>query len=328
MIGASTKKKIQHWWDCNCRSFIFPAFYGTLHHKHRWETIELGVIGCTDCGILHVCSIAERNCVPCALEIQKDSSAVCVYSGLVISLQCTVHEDISVDEYMSGHAVLYGTVQTKKRKLQSNEEKIEIIKGMTWRAIDTLLYSRGTKMAYEHERKKNVKKIETAFLNAIHNDSYGFRKTDIISCLEYVIQYTSSNRSTPSVDFLPPRRHWNFLVQNITMLLLWINIPKPYCVTESNDRMFNLIVSLVYMSSRGICSNNVIFLHKNYLLKDILPMEPLLFQCFHLNTKNLTEGENIIKLCINEMCKTKKAFNAEKYHGCLFSSENNTCTCI
>ena len=59
--------------------------------------------------------------------------------------------------------------------------------------------------------------------------------------------------------------------------------------------MFNLIVSLIYMSSRGISSNDMVFLHKHSILKDILPIEPILFQCFNLSTKNLTEGEKYYK---------------------------------
>lgn len=317
-------KKIKLWWESRQHLFILPPLYGG--HAHVWEAIDLSTLGCTICGVIHACVLGNKNVVSCKEERQADSSVVCTYTGVILRDNEMVYENISVDDYTTGTSKVPKKIYNS-RKYVNIEEKSAILHEMIWGAIDRLLYSKESKMALEAEEVRYAKKIQSSFIAALHKDRYGFFRADIINCVESAIFSVYEYRKTPTVDMIPPRKHWKHLVRNIVILLLWINIPKPYYVSRGNERMFNLVVSLIYMSAHGIKQKNLIFLHKHEILHHVLPLELMLWSCFQIQSKIVTEGENIIKKSINDMCDVKRRYIQEEEHVCGFSTSHRVCVC-
>jgi hypothetical protein len=94
-------------------------------------------------------------------------------------------------------------------------------------------------------------------------------------------------------------------------LLSTIQLPRQFIFNEQNEKMKNLVISLVYISSDGISYDGHTYMPKISGLKQILPLELVLSKCFGIQPKIVTDGENIIKMSI----KTTKANTLHCYNG-------------
>ena len=321
-VVRESQEKIILWWNAMQYRFLFPPLYGM--HTHAWDHIDTGVTGCRFCGVVHICSVGDNNIVHCLQETQDDTSIVCVYTGIVLCMTSLVYENISIQDYKAGNTM---SQHNPAQVSVSLTDKTEIITNLVHRAIHKLMYSSDAGAARQAETTRIHKKIESSFLTAVNSDSYHFIHNDIISCIESSLYAISEYRPVPTVELIPPKTHWDSLVNNIVTLLIWMELSRPYNITANNDRMFNLIISLIYMSAHGIESNHVVFLQKHPILSSILPLELMMRQYLHLNSKLVTDGENVVKRCINDMMVAKKKHPNIQISTCKFSFLVPICTC-
>ena len=75
-------------WRLLRRPFALTPAMGSVH-KCQWEKIDMGLLGCTTCSAIHVCSI---DTCP---SIQSQDATVCLLSGLCLTNTNFVQEQYS-----------------------------------------------------------------------------------------------------------------------------------------------------------------------------------------------------------------------------------------
>jgi hypothetical protein len=81
----------------------------------------------------------------------------------------------------------------------------------------------------------------------------------------------------------------------------------------------------MYVSRDGIRFNGQVYLPKTPVLAAILPLELALSKCFETQPKIVTDGENIVKMCIrNTFFSSPLEFHP---HCCAFETTGE-CTCL
>lgn len=168
---------------------------------------------------------------------------------------------------------------------------------------------------------RKVLQIFTAYSVRSKNS---FRQSNILSGIELCMNGVATYRKPVEEDEIPPLRHFDQLQRVLILLLSHIELPRQYIFNEQNERLKNLIISLVYISSDGISYNGRIFLPKVLGLKRILPLELVLSKCFGIQPKIVTDGENVIKMSIKQ--NTKKLQKYQYTPTCAFAS-TLICTC-
>ena len=270
-------------------------------HTHVWSTITSECVGCTACGVVHVCS-SSTNIVPCAIEQQDDSSCVCTYTGIVVSSTSFFDPEASIAEYNAGHFHVHVDQHQHSRpnRTPSLMQKIEVLDRMMSSIVDLLFFSKQAQHARETERLRFNRKIASVFTAHVSRSRNSFAPCSIIDGIETCIESVSSYRRPIQHDDIPPVRHFTQLKRIIVELLSRIELPRQYIFTEQNEKMRNLIISLVYISSDGISFDGHVYLPKFPGLKKILPLELVLFRCFGIQPKIVTDGENVIKMSIKD----------------------------
>ena len=324
-ISCKYSSRVLDWWKKNTNSFLFPVLYAA--HTHEWESIEFGVIGCRLCGVLHCCS-ETKNIIPCNIEIQKDCSSVCIFTGFILNTTMLVDQSINVEDYTRNTHRLCTDTQKYIHVKNNSSEVIATAEIITRRVFQMLLYSQEAKKArkYEHLRfKKKILHSLTVSLNKRTNNLFG---CDIFNAIEYSFLSVKQYRIPPKESQIPPPLHWDTLIRNIALLITRLNIPKPYKINLDGERIRNLVVATIYMSVRGIHEEGYTFLKSYPLLQNILPLELMLWSCMNIQSKIVTEGENIIKrfINLNKQNLVKHDFIHEK--ACNFSMSNVVCSCV
>jgi len=100
VMQSKTRRKIEAWWDLWHLTFMFPPMF--RGHEHNWCSISSDSVGCTTCGVVHVCGDSV-NIIPCNVELQDDSSIVCTYTGIVVKTSSLFDPETSIGEYNAGY---------------------------------------------------------------------------------------------------------------------------------------------------------------------------------------------------------------------------------
>jgi hypothetical protein len=314
------------WW--NRQNFILPVLYGS--HQHVWETIDFGIIGCTICGVLHSC-FESSNIIPCRKETQQDSSCVCMYTGIVIRSTQMIDNMIKIEDYNNG--THYSGIPLEVKKSTCNytiEDKMDILQRICRKVIRFLLYSKEAIQARTMETTRFEKKIITCMIASLNTRAIRLEPYNIATAAEEAFFFVKNYRKPHNDSDIPPEVHWDPLIKNIIMLLISLNIRKPYLIIPDGERIRNLIIAIVYTAINGIHKDSIIYLHAYPLLLEILPLELMLWSCMSIQSKIITEGENFIKKCINTKVSKKsnvKTYQFEKPQKCMFSANIIKCTC-
>jgi len=302
-MDSITRRKINDWWNQWHLTFLFPPMY--RGHTHTWSTISSECVGCTACGVVHVCSSAA-NIVPCNIEQQDDTSLVCTYTGIVLNNTSFFDPEASIADYNAGHFCMHADSHAHARpnRNPSLQHKIEVLDNITSSVIALLFFSKQAHEARETEKIRYHRKISSLFTSHVSRSKNSFAPCNILDGIEACIDGVSSYRRPIGSEDIPPLRHFKRLQRVIVMLLSRIELPRQYIFTEHNEKMRNLVISLVYISSDGISVEGSTFLPKFDGLKKMLPLELVLFRCFGIQPKIVTDGENIIKISIKNANST------------------------
>jgi len=327
-----TRRKIDEWWMRWHLTFMYPPMY--KGHQHMWSTINTECVGCTLCGVVHACG-NSNNIVPCAVEQQDDSSLVCTYTGIVVTRTSFFDPESSIADYNAGYFQMHVDThpQLHTPRQPSLQHKIEVLDTITANMIDLLFYSANARHARDTERVRFNRKLSSVFTAHASRTKNSFAQCNIAIGIEACISSVVSYRRPVDAQDLPPPRHLLSLQRVIVSLLSRVELPRQFVYTEHNEKMKNLVISLLYISSDGISFDGHVYLPKFPGLKMILPLELVLSKCFGIQPKIVTDGENVIKMSI----KNSKKQSLHTYDGgrsCLHHSAaecefatTRVCTC-
>ena len=334
VVDAVTRRKIDEWWMRWHLTFLFPPMY--KGHTHTWSTINSECVGCTACGVVHLCSSAA-NIVPCAIEQQDDTSLVCTYTGIVVNSTSFFDPESSIADYNAGYFQMHVDThpQLHTPRNPSLQHKIQVLDSITSSIIDLLFYSKQARLARETEKVRFNRKLTSVFTAHVSRSKNSFAQCNIISGIEACIFSVASYRRPVDIQDVPPRKHFQKLQRVIVSLLSRIDLPRQFVYSEQNEKMKNLVISLVYISSDGISFDGHVYLPRFPGLKMVLPLELVLSKCFGIQPKIVTDGENVIKMSIKnakhwQLDLDDVRFNAGMANPetaeCAFST-THTCTC-
>ena len=313
---------IQKWWKRHTLTFLLPVMYKA--HTHDWMSISMDCVGCRLCGVVHICGIRD-NIVPCSLQLQEDSSMVCTYTGIVVKTTTLYDGQTSVAEYQADHLhPLCAHSILPAKKCMSMAHKIDIVTRITSDVIDQLFFSEQARSARDFEMQRYNRKIKKSFADYLSKSRVCFAQANLLDALEASMRAMSSFRKPVQEDNIPPRAHFVQVQRAIVILLSRLKVPRPYVFTENSDKIKNLVVSMIYVARDGICFKGQVYLPKFPVLASILPLELALSKCFETQPKIVTDGENIVKMCIkNTNFCTPLEFPT---HICAFETTGH-CTC-
>jgi len=296
-MHASLEKRIAKWWQLNQFCFMLPPMYDG--HEHAWVSLDAGCVGCSLCGVVHVCH-EKNNVVPCCAERQDDSSVVCLHTGIVLSTTMFFESEISIADFKIDSYTSMGKLD-KKTKIPV-ETSQQVISQTVHNMIHLLLFSDKAQKSREMEERRYCKKLAGAFSKHASQKRYQFNQYNILDGIEYSMSVISKYRK---IDNKKKRRLSSGKVQeiaaNIIQFVSRLTLPKPYILSHPTEKFNNLVTSILYICSDGIVCDGVTYLEKFAVLKTLLPLELTLLSCFKIQPKVVTDGENVIKMCINNI---------------------------
>jgi len=236
--------------------------------------------------------------VSCAIEQQDDTSRVCTYTGIVVNSTSFFDPETSIGDYNAGYFTMQMDTRTHTHKNPSQQHKIEVLDNITASVINLLFFSRQARLARDTEKIRFNRKIASVFTAHVSRSKNSFAQCNIVSGMEACIFSVASYRKPVDDEDIPPLRHFRKLQRVIVSLLSCIELPRQFIYSEQNEKMKNLVISLVYISSDGISYDGHVYLPKFAGLKQILPLELVLSKCFGIQPKIVTDGENTIKMSI------------------------------
>jgi hypothetical protein len=193
----------------------------------------------------------------------------------------------------------------KKIKV-AHEVSQQIISETTEAMIELLLFSEKAKMANEMERKRYKKKIAGAFSKHVSGQRYKFNQYNIIEGIEFSMAAVSKYRKIKPSTYVVSKVETDEIKKVVVEFVSKLNLPKPYILCHHTEKLNNLITSIIYICADGICANGTTYLKRFSMLKEVLPLELTLLSCFKIQPKIVTDGENIVKMCINDLINRKK----------------------
>lgn len=300
-MHKTLQAKIKKWWQINHLCFLLPAMYHG--HEHKWVFLDAGCVGCQLCGVIHVCH-EKHNIVPCCSERQDDSSVVCLLTGIVLSTTMFFESEISISDFKIDSYTSMGKIGKKiKVPLEISQQ---IITQTVHNMMHLLLFSEKAQKARDMEEHRYRKKIAGAFNKHVSQKRYQFNQYNILEGIEYSMSVISKYRKIcPRKKTLgTARRHE--IAAKIIQFVSKLTLPKPYVLSHQTEKFNNLITSIMYICGDGIVYKGITYLEKFSVLKRILPLELTLLSCFRIQPKVVTDGENVIKMCINTIISNPK----------------------
>ena len=327
----STQGKYQAWWQQRENTFMLPPMYAA--HAHAWERIDVECVGCTTCGVVHVCG-HPRNVVPCRQEQQPDSSIVCTMTGVVLANNSLFDSNVSYVDFAKDTNV--SRAQCVKRTHHPPPritmlDEVEFLWTLCVNMGALLLTSECARTARETEQQAYVNKASTCFARHLKRNRSAFEQYNLLDALEATMLCVKHVRVPSQASACPPLQHLRHVMREMVELMMCLELPKPYQPRAGNDKIQNLVIALYYIAIDGITAGGHVFLTQCLLLKPLLPLQLQLWPVFKLQPKLITEGENVVKMCIKNLSPIDIA-----KHGlilpvrgppCLFERHSDECTC-
>ena len=289
---------VRLWWERRGPNFLFPPCYPG--HQHRWQKIAMDAVGCDLCGVVHLCG-EGRNIVPCCQAICDDTSIVCTLTGVVTQSTSFFSNEISNTDF---RITSVGSHVSTKTPVQSSAEKMETVCRVCRQVLEMLLYSKQAEEARQRELGRIEKKTRSVFAascTALRSRIGQNHTFCILNALEDSIAAMQRfERRDASVE-IPPIEAWEDFVSHVSFTLTFLNMPVQYAPSIGSENFRNIVLAVIYMAKNGLTVNGAEFIPTVKVLAKILPLEVFLWSSFQVPSKVITEGENLIKTCINGM---------------------------
>lgn len=328
IINSELKMKYNTWWNDRRRSFLLPPLYAS--HDHVWEHIDVECVGCAICGVVHICG-HPNNIIPCRKEQQTDSSIVCTLTGVVLLQNSLFDSNVTYSDFAKNRGASRGGPHVNHARIVLTDE-VEHMWKLCVDVGNLLMTSKRACMARETEHKSYVRKVSTCFARHLKRNRNAYEEYNLVDALESTMNCVKNTRLPPDIITYPPIQHFAPMIREIVELVMCLELPKPYQPKTNNEKMLNLVIALYYIAIDGITANKHVFLTQCLHLKPILPLQLLLWPIFKLQPKIITEGENVVKMCIKNLTPSQI-----RNHGmvsvclkktyCLFKDFTHQCTC-
>lgn len=256
-------------------------------------------VGCVLCGVVHRCT-APRNIVPCQREIQSDTSVVCTLTGIVLSETSFFDSECSTNSFRINSIQDTHRAEPQQAPQSSVTECMSVIRQTGMDMIKLLIYSKHAELCRKKEMQRNEKRVQLSFSQFVtkkrqHNESF-----TILDAVECAIHADSCIHRRDFAD-IPPVESWDGLLDHLCFCLSHLGLPKQYTPSIKNENFKHLVICFLYMTKIGLNVHGMNIIPKYEVMQKILPLEVLMWACFKIQSKIITEGENAIKRCVADM---------------------------
>lgn len=278
---------------------MLPPAYGG--HEHVWEHISFGVVGCRLCGTVHACECGDENVVPCAKVFNADSSAVCMYTAMVIQPSALMDAAIDVDGYNKNREQLFAQGDTRAAHRQSSyEENVASLAHEVDTSMRQLLCSDTARSCRTAEVQRYRKKINNALQVFVHKNEGYAACGDLTLAFEFAIGAVRAVRAPePQLKELAPA-HFDALRRALITILYKLCIVHLHAGRINTERVHTFVVGMLYIAVHGLSARQVQLLRPHDELRELVPLQSMLQEFFHLHPKLVTDCENTVKRYINE----------------------------
>ena len=267
-------------WHALRSPFALTPNMRTLH-KCQWEKIDMGILGCTLCGAIHICSI--KHCP----TIQSNDATVCLYSGL-----CLTNSNIKQEDYSDRVAPYIFCSSNRPARRSITPEQIEDI-------VTQILLSKQARSAFDIELRRRAHRISHGITVTLQQRD-ATTPCNVIHLIEELqTEFTHQNKLMCDFNADLRRVVIGKVKDSISHVLNtcqweWVKNIKPLEI-----RMY--IVGLVYLMRSGVRINNIQVIPCVSQLTYLLPTENLLETIFHYKSKHVTDIENKFKFFFRQM---------------------------
>lgn len=163
-----------------------------------------------------------------------------------------------------------------------------------------LIYSKDAESCRQKEMERSEKKVQLSFTQFVAKKRQSNESFTILDAIECAIN-TDNGIQRRHLHQIPPIESWSFMLDHICFCLSHLDLPKQYVASFKNENFKNLVVCFLYLAKNGLQVRGMNVIPKCELLREILPLEVLMWACFKIQSKIITEGENAIKRCVSHM---------------------------
>jgi len=189
-------------------------------------------------------------------------------TGIVLCTTTFFESEISITDFkIDSHACIQ---KNAKRINVPYEISQNIISDTVNNMIQLLLFSEKAHQAREMEKKRYDRKILGAFNKHVCGQRYKFHQYNIVEGLEFSMNAVSKFRKTQISEQVLSSTEANDIIKCIIEFIGKLHLPKPYILSHPTEKFNNLVTSIIYICADGICDNEITYLQKFSVLKNIL----------------------------------------------------------
>ena len=266
-MSNTHREMILNIWRLLRQPFILPRGSKIKSHDCVWQTIDAGLLGCTVCGGVHICSDLK-----CQDIIETTDGTVCALSGIYIRNKKFVDT-----EYQD-------TVNLTDMKM-SHKIIDESVVGDITSIIQCILSSEIAKKIYFEKQLDIVLKSHQKYKN--HNANTFAWCTDIIIHIKNTAHPFEKSRREILADFCARQCY------HVLMLLV-----HDFGMSIKCSEIQDMAIGLLYLMRTGVKMNDHTILPALRELLTMLPPENMLNSYFNIRSKYITESENRTKMCL------------------------------
>jgi hypothetical protein len=248
-------------------------------------------------------------------------------TGIVLRKFTLYDSEISCVDYSNGR-----NNQAHARVQHSISDEVEYLCKACMRTITLLIFSDMAASCREMESNSYRRKISVSFMRHMKRSKTGFSPCNILDGLEVSLNSIKFAREPRDISQFPHIQHFHPLMREIVQLVMVLTLPKPYRQKINNEKITNILIALFYVAVDGITVGDHVLLSASPILKQTLPVQLLLWPVFKIQPRLITEGENIIKMCIKnmrpaEIYKHCVAVGYQDAPVCPFVNDRKQCLC-
>lgn len=262
-----------HTWQLLRAPFTLPT---VDHGKCSWELIDLGLIGCTVCGNIHICH--QNTCETVGMEYGE----VCILTG--VAVKTTYFPE---DEYVE---TINLEASRRNQNLFNENDHHAIIESCVYE----ILTSPQARMVHAAQILKRIEKG----LVAMRTPGLRLLQKASMCCTSHQL-----HDHIPCFD-LQSRK---LLAENCFQHQLYVLtlLVRDFGMSLRVNEIRSVVFGMLYLMRFGVYVDGVCVLKKFDMLNDVLPNEAFLCKCVGLKPKLITDTENRIKFCLRNVSKAQ-----------------------
>lgn len=245
-----------------------------------YETFDLDVAGCRKCGRIHRCS-DEKNCV----LSEHNGYRVCEITGC-----CVRHKIFSDNEFIDTVAHVSGSTTSRDTR------RFDVVMIARWVEEIFLLHTQNLLREQQNNQFRRTV-ILTRILKYYKSNKRVLNMVDALTCL---VNSTSNLRDPvvmPETDLQNTIRLCVDTVSSFCCRFAQLQFTVP-----SSIKMQGFVVGVLYLMRRGfVMFDTVQIVPRVSVLEEVLPVESSLKHAVGVNSRVMTETENIIKKAIKHL---------------------------